>query len=53
MNAATKGKHGLCNQDIRDIRIDKNSYDVIAEKYSITVMLVQQIKHRKVWGYVP
>jgi hypothetical protein len=53
MNTKSKGKGALCHQDIRDIRKSVEELAVIADQYSITELLVYEIRSRKVWGYVP
>jgi hypothetical protein len=43
----------LTDQDIRDIRADKDSYQFeLASKYKVTQACISNIQHRKTWAHV-
>tara|TARA_B100002019_G_scaffold273297_1_gene269269 strand:+ start:168 stop:329 length:162 start_codon:yes stop_codon:yes gene_type:complete len=53
MNIRKKTRYGLCNQDIRDIRRSMDNVSDLAERYNIDESIVNAIRSRKLWGYVP
>ena len=53
MNIRSKTRYGLCHQDIRDIRKSMDDMSSIAKRYNIDESIVNAIRSRKLWGYVP